>query len=510
MSVRKVMVCLLASGFFIGFASEPLHASQTSEIAATDIAETYRQAEAYRLGSRGEKNIEESMRLHQQLATQGHAPSARSLGALYFYGREVPLDLDAAVSYLRQAVDGGETSALPLLARALGRSNNHAEALAVSERAIEELGADAKLGVAMSHLSGEFGQYSDLERGFREAMTFADDGNTQAQFAVAKSYLYGRGVAQDRETAMALLTDLNDQGVRAAARTISGAYLKGIGGPVDLAQARAYADQAVADGDAYAHIYLSELNWKNGDYKAAVDSMNAARDAGIGSADLAFARAHHAGDFGPLSNRALGGKMIGDLAEEGDLAAGRLALRLHERRSQRLNNMDLERVLDHQHAAMTEGDGRATESLLRFYRKLAWAYPDHRTRRAEILASYSDQVRVERRFPEKLQAEYDRYQPQKSWAALADMIGSAEDEDYYKGLIEIRYMSQNAFTYVLQNELRKIEKYNGRPSGYMTRGTLAAAFALCREAGAMDRCIHGPLNHDSVRAMAGELQSRRQ
>lgn len=202
--------------------------------------------------------------------------------------------------------------------------------------------------------------------------------------------------------------------------------------------------------------------------------------------------------------------MIADLAEEGDLAAGRLALRLHERRSQRLNEMDLERVLEHLHAAMAEGDGRATESLLRFYRKLAWAYPDHRTRRGEILASYGDQVRVERRFPEQLHAEYDRYQPQKSWAALADMIGAAEDDDYYNGLIEIRFMSQNAFTYVLQNEMRKLAKYNGRPSGYMTRGTLAAAFSLCREAGAMDRCIHGPLNHDSVRAMAGELQSRRQ
>lgn len=509
MSVRNVMVCLLASVIFFGFTTVPLHASQTSEIAEADIADTYRQAEAYRLGSRGEKNIEESLRLHKQLAAQGHAPSARSLGALYFFGREVPLDLNVAVSYLRQAVDGGEDSALPLLSRALGRSNNHAEALAVSEQAIDSLGEEAKLQVAMSHLSREFGKYSDLERGFRDAMKFADDGNTQAQFAVAKSYLWGRGVEQDRDTALAMLNALNDQGVRSAARTISGAYLKGVGGPVDLLQARAFADQAVADGDSYAHIYLSELNWKNGDYQAAVDSMNAARDAGIGSADLAFARAHHAGDFGPLSNRAIGAKMIGELAEEGDIAAGRLALRLHERRSQRLNAMDLDRVLGHMHEAMEEGDGRATESLLRFYRKLAWAYPDHRSRRAEILASYSDQVRVERRFPELLQVEYDRYQPQKSWAALADMIAQAEDEDYYKGLIEIRYMSQNAFTYVLQNELRKIKKYNGRPSGYMTRGTLAAAFSLCREAGAMDHCIHGPLNHDSVRAMAGELQNRR-
>ncbi|MFY0666062.1 MAG: sel1 repeat family protein [Natronospirillum sp.] len=509
MSVRKVMFYVLTSVALVGGAPDTLLASQGELVAEEKVQETYRQAEAFRLGARVDKNIEEAVRLHSLLASQGHAASARSLGALYFYGREVPLDLNRAADYLKQAVDAGDDEALPLLARALGRSNQHAEAYEIAELAVERLGSKAKLQMAMSHLAGEFGKYSDLERGFREASAFAAEGNPQAKLAVAKSHIYGRGTAQDRETGLAMLMALNDEGARSAPRTISGVYLKGIGGPVDLALARSYADQAVAEGDMYAHIYLSELNWKNGDYQAAVASMNKARDAGIGSADLAFARAHHARDFGPLSNRTLGANMIAQLAEDGDLAAARLALRLHERRSQRLTNMDLERVIGHLNVAMEEGDGRATESLLRFYRKLSWAYPDHRARRSEIMASYGDQVRSARRFPEQLQATYDRYQPQKSWAAMADMISEAEGDDYYNGLIEIRYMSQNAFTYVLQNEMRRIQKYGGRPTGWMTRGTLLATMSFCKEAGAYDKCVHGPLNHDSVRAMAAELQSRK-
>ena len=118
------------------------------------------------------------------------------------------------------------------------------------------------------------------------------------------------------------------------------------------------------------------------------------------------------------------------------------------------------------------------------------------------------QVRPHRYLPEKLWATYDRNSPRSSARAVADLANAATGEDFYNAAVELLRIDKNAFTDVLQRRLRDAGYYNGRATGRMTRATDRATLRFCRDIGAYEHSIHGPLYSDTAKMIVRGLADR--
>ena len=511
MQVLRLIGTALTLSFAVSHAllAEDVVALDTTVQANADLNQQYNEAEALRLGSGTEQDVTESIRRHIILAEQGFVKSMIRLGSTYQFGKEAPRDLGKAIRYYQAAADAGYTGALTQLARSLIRASRYEEALAAYQQAVTKGVENAELDLAIAHLSGGLGQFSDYSSGFGTTISYADDGNVQAKYAIADAYYSGRAVEKNRVRSFELFKELADSGEARAMRILGQYYRDGTGVTPDVNRAKELFRKAIDAGQGYAMIALAEVQIQNKELAAAQRTLEAAVADGVFGAELDLAQAHYEKRFGEYSDKASGARTIIQLAEGGDIRAGRAALLYHERKSRRLNDMDLQKVLKNMTRGMEDGDGWATEALMRFYRNLSWLFPDSKSHRAAILETYGHQMRLNRLFAEQLRQAYDRNDPIGSRPVLADMIQAASDSDFYEGLLETRYIDRNVFTYILQRELEKAGYYKGRPTGIMDAGTLRAALRLCKDDDRYQVCLHGPLLNAAAQVLATGLVARR-
>jgi tetratricopeptide (TPR) repeat protein len=269
-----------------------------------------------------------------------------------------------------------------------------------------------------------------------------------------------------------------------------------------------YYRAAAENGVKNSWLKLARLSSQLGEYQQSIDAYKAAISADVSGASAEFARAHFLGEFGPLSDREFGATTLKTAAENGDVDAAAEALELWERRSRRINSLDLDGVLAMLDTKMREGNEDATVALARAYRVLRWRIPQARERHAALVAEFGDQLgRSQMR--EFMYSSYNPAQHRQSREAAYEMVKSLEGEDFSEAARALRTTEQSAFVYFLQKELAELGYYSGSANSVFNTGTLRATMDFCKEQGIMDTCTHGPLTYPASMDIIDKLAEAR-
>jgi tetratricopeptide (TPR) repeat protein len=453
----------------------PVANAQSAVIDTSEMsqAELYQYAEDMRLGRSMDVDFNKALELHTMLALAGRSQSYERMSRIFF---EQDLLQEAKL------------------------------ALEAGRNAGNEF---ARMRLASSNVQEHFGILSDPEQGFAELVTITQTSDSvYARVMLARAYENGSGTDVQMDKARALYEGLASEGHGQSIQRLGDFARDGAFSSPDLMAAAGYYRAAAESGRDSSWIELAKLNMEQSEYQRAIDAYQLAIAANVSGAGAAYARAHFLAEFGPLSDRAFGATELETKAEAGDVDAAAEALELWERRSRRINSLDLDRVLDILDAKMREGDKKATVALARAYRVLQWRIPQARARHAELVADFGDQL-GRSRMRELMFATYDRGRHAESRQALYDMVAAMDGEEFIQGARTLRATERTAFVYLLQRELGELGYFSGSESSVFNRSTLIATMKFCSDYEIEETCIHGPLTYPASMDIIRELAAAR-
>jgi TPR repeat protein len=239
------------------------------------------------------------------LGASGDASAQCALGSMYHLGNGVDKDVRAAMSWYRQAADGGNAVAQWLLGEAYASGSpfidkHEPEALLLFSKAAEQEDAvglarlgEMRLGgkgcvtdrpravalfqraaaqghaASMAHLGRAYRDGSGVEAGLDEAIDWfgraADAGDADGQCAMGEAYRDGAGVRRDRCAAVVMFRRAAVQGHADAQWWLGEAYSEGEGGVErDARQAARWLRKAAEQGVGVAQLALG-LMCRDGD-----------------------------------------------------------------------------------------------------------------------------------------------------------------------------------------------------------------------------------------------------
>ncbi len=296
--------------------------------------------------------------------------------------------------------------------------------------------------------------------------------------------------------------------------------------------------QALYDqGNRKSLLRIAQLQAALGQGDAALKSFETASAAGSDYARFLMAQHHAQGDFGAASQPELGLSMLKEmldgpnkarselalaqlyqkgiggtqaqantllagLALQGNSRAADFLLRNHERRSTRMSGLNLSDVTKAMEDKVDQGDTRAAKVLARAYLRLARYIPNAAQKHKMLVADHLDMLPAAYQSAEIVSAQYNYKNHAASARDLATQLEPVTGEAFAQAALRLRGIEKTAFVYVVQKELSEMGAYSGSISGKLTRPTINAMFAYCRENEIFDTCQHGPLNYDSSRLIA--------
>jgi len=467
-----VLACLLGPSVMAIAQETPSNSEQMEALSPDQL---YKLAETYRTGEGVERDLDRAVSIYKELAADGHARSWFRLGKHYL---KIGRGADAMRAFEESARQG-------------------------YDRAAAEL--------AIGHARSRFGSLSDPSLGFSWLVELAAaQEDKRVLFELAEAYYAGRGTDRDLKRAFELYTTLAGVAHNRALYRIGEFYRRGLLGPADPMAAIAAYQAAVDAGYEKALLKLGEVQMSAGLGQEALQSLDRAAALDLGDAEVMLAIGHFREAFGEGSNPESGLRELARLAEQGNIEAAKIVLKLHEERSTRLAGLDLTAVLAHLETAAEGGERSAAETLARAYRKLDRYVPDARAKHARVVKELGDQIRPSRLVVEELYTAYDPKAAISSRPALAKIIEAAPEDAYVSGMLALRSLDKNALVYVLQGEMKDAGLYAGPVSGDMTASMLQATMRYCGELGVAETCRHGPLNRDAVKLIVEGLQAQRQ
>lgn len=274
---------------------------------------------------------------------------------------------------------------------------------------------------------------------------------------------------------------------------------KGVGGEQSTPQAISYYKQAVQLGRSKSLVSLGKVQLSSHSYKAAQESLLAASAQGLQQGDAVLAWAHATGRLGPLSDPRLGIPVLIDLAKADSRDAQMSLLdALTRDLSQRVDASD---TLTQLHTRHAEGDAKAAEALLKYYRIVGHPRGTLAVRHSLL---QTEGMRAKVQVEEGLYLARDQ-NPGQFWRASEEIVRAASNDVFARGLAVAGKINKNAYVRIVQMELRDLGYSVGRPSPYMNRSLIRSLNAFCRERGQESACVYGPLKSKSIKAVAGEL-----
>lgn len=419
-------------------------------------------------------------------------------------------ELGEALSLYKKAAELGKHASYYRIGTIEDTLGNHAEAVAAFKLGGESGSLSSLIALAEGHARGHFGDLSDPAQGVPVLDALARESKSQrASYLLASLYESGIGVERDMPRAMALYTELADQGYARALRKLGRFHLKGssdAGLPQDADRAIDLLKRSVAEGSTSARRDLGLALLNAGRAEDALKAIRQAAASGVPGAQADLANGHYRQLFGALSDKAQGRAQLAKLAEAGDAYAAKYALRHHERKSRRITEMDLPKVLGALEDHADAGSGLAARTLARAYRKLSFLIPDNRAKLATLVRDHSVELGPEPLAAEQVSVLYDKNDHRASRIAVLDYLEGLDGPGYASGALRLRSIERQAYVFLVQKELAARGFYSGPVSGIANRSTIRAILSFCDAQGYSETCIHGPLSFQSSALIMQSLE----
>jgi TPR repeat protein len=223
-------------------------------------------AELLRSNQVDQIDIQKSMSYLKQAADGGMSSAQFSLGKAYATGISVPQDIKLAIKYLGSASEKGLRPADEWLARVysgeFGGSRDDAKAKAYFERAMQSpdhsVDVPVQYGEFLASSSGASKQ--DVEKALRVLQAAADAGSADASDEIGKIYLaMGKKDASYLTQAMQSFSEAASAGNSDGAAKLASMFACGKGAPISVELANDWRHRAAVFGSVYS-IYVTGLN----------------------------------------------------------------------------------------------------------------------------------------------------------------------------------------------------------------------------------------------------------
>lgn len=334
------------------------------------------------------------------------------------------------------------------------------------------------------------------------SLSFLVSNSLHAELVTSQKQRYADALSlqtSDPDQMIASLELLAGEGyVRATDRLAYFAF-KGVGRAQNIDASIRLYEQAISSGRTSSLVSLGKVFLTIGAYRDAIEALEKASNLDHKKADAVLAWAHATGRLGQFSNLRKGQETLVRLAAS-DMRDAQMYL-LDAAVRTRYVPARIDDILDRLHARQLEGDAKAAEALLRFYRARPHPHGTPATRKRLIMTKgVREKVRVE----EGLYLARD-LQPRHFWTASQELVKSAPPDVYARALAVTAKINKNAYVRILQDELRALGYSVGHKSPYMNAPLIKAVNRFCRDTGLNDVCKRGPLKSTTIKAVAGKL-----
>lgn len=301
------------------------------------------------------------------------------------------------------------------------------------------------------------------------------------------------------EDAAIIMQGLASDGYGRAMDRLGFFYLKGIGVTEDLKLSIAYYNQAVAAGNAKSLVSLGKAYMILGDAERAISAFTRGIDAGVPKAGVTLAWAHATGRLGALSKPAIGILELTERAEEGDCDAQVLLLAAQIAHPSKRFVHD--GFLDRLHERVLNGDSKAAEGLLRYYRIF-----NHERGTVEVRAALlkTPGLRAKTSVEEGLYLASE-LEPQRFWIKSEELVRTAPNDVFARALVVTAKINKNAYVRIVQKELHALGYRVGRLSPYLHKAQIRAINRFCHDQEISVDCRFGPLKSTTAKALAAKL-----
>ena len=148
----------------------------------------------------GQPDLERARRHYHQAAECGLGVAHWQLGQIYGYGIGTPIDTERAVHHLQQAAEQGFIAAQTLLAKLLA-ANGNSDALNWYRTAADQGDCDAQAALARHYLIGQITERDPILAA-KYAKAAAAHAHPDAMLLLGDIYRYGLGLKADAHTAL--------------------------------------------------------------------------------------------------------------------------------------------------------------------------------------------------------------------------------------------------------------------------------------------------------------------
>lgn len=310
-------------------------------------------------------------------------------------------------------------------------------------------------------------------------------------------------IETDRETGLAMLQDLADEGHARALDRFGYFYFTGKGVPQDLDASVELYGKAIASGHRRSLLSLGKVHLKRGDYAAAERVFLQAVSEGIPKADITHAWAHATGRFGAISRADAGLEVLRRAATAGSEDAQRLLLAalIAQPGAAPMPGEDFARL----QARAAQGSAKDAEALLRYYRLRG--HPSGTVEARQRLL-HTPGLRAKIATEEALHLAVRTDAP-RFWPVSEAIVARAPNDVFARALVVTARLSRNAYLRILQRELEALGYETGRRTAFLHGDLIAAINRFCRDSGVAARCAAGPLKSSTIKVIAPELAKSR-
>ncbi|WP_160194696.1 tetratricopeptide repeat protein [Devosia riboflavina] len=411
---------------------------------------------------------------YEKAAALGELGAKNKLGLMLLAGEAGPGDAGRGLQLLREVAEAGDGWAKIQLGDALTQGGAvDVDAVAARDyyqRALDQGIAAGAVKLGLLYLNGAGTLRPDPVKAAEFFEAAAADGDDLARIQLALMYFEGRGVARDVGQSLTLLGDAAQDSAWANG-ILGGYYADGRYGEPDYAKARDYFDRAVALGDASGSFrfggLLSSGPLAKEHRQEGLELVRGAVSQGVPGAAVEMARLEMMGVAGAEGGKAAEQRLLAEVKRENP-AALRLLLQLYR-----------------------AGGGGLSPSIAK-----AKASLDQYGGLLQPDAATFESMALQAAGPPTLDA----------MRAVGDSFGKLGAGDVTQAVQMLFWSNKNAYVYVLQQQLKKAERYGGPLDGRLTRGTIAALNAACRASSSETRvCSMGPLTPDYAVMMSKQI-----